>query len=351
MFCKIADLPHGVGVPCQIIGYGHTEISDDPRFLLVSQYDFIRNFMTDKGRSDLFEHDPPYTALEVWWKAKTWTNKITTKNRPFFFGSTAELAAIAAKKCLVQAQVNADDLDAIICGTNTGPGYPSLADSVKLSLGVESKAMCHDLTEACTVGSISVFEGSSLIRSGVCKKVLVVCSEKATKLTTVDNWLASNLFSDAAFAFLLSAADTESFVFFDFHSMPYNGYIDAIVKKDTGFYQDGDKVHKFVGRQVVDSLVEAIERAGIDPASIKHLVPHHPSGKTLILLEENFKRRCKKFSGVFYNIIRNMGNPSGASTGWIISEKIKEGKIKKGDLIVVITFGSGLSIGSYGFYA
>jgi len=239
--------------------------------------------------------------------------------------------------------------------------------------------MCYDTTEACTVGASAIFQGWSLIRSGACKKVLVVCAEKANTLTTADNYFGANLFGDAAFAVLLSAADKDDFLFFDFQSLPYDGNIEAIIKAATGFQQVGEKVHKFVGREVVNALVAALEKAGIDPMFIKHLISHQPSGKTLKLLmdkllkqwenvkfleafsnfsfskikqlitERKNKDQDDKYIILFHRNVDVIGNASGASTGSLISRGLANGTIKKGDIVLVVTFGAGLSIGIYAF--
>ncbi len=334
---------------CEIIAYGHTEVGDDTRFRSINQNVFIKDMLSHEARKGLFGFDPPWSKEDHLSIVEKWELQTSIKERVFFFGSTVDLACVAAKKCMDNSNVLANDIDAIIVGTNTGPGYPSLADHIKLFLGQESNAMAWDVTEACSVGSVAIFNGWNLIHSGVCEKVLVVCAEKATTLTSWDNWKGSNLFGDAAFAFLLSKSDKESFLFFDFHSLPFNGQINRILKTEKGFTQDGNSVHKFVGRVVVNSVVEAVEKAGIDYTKINHLVPHQPSGKTLDLFYTKIKKHWPEFKGIFHRNVEFTGNTSGASTGSIISSKIQDNTIKKNDLVIVTTFGAGLSIGNYAF--
>lgn len=338
------------GVPCQIAGFGHTEVTDDPRFQIIGQEQFITDYMSDDGRRNLFGHEPPWTEAEIQSTVTKWEQQTSIRTRIFFSGTTEELGIIAAKKCLDNAGVNASHLDAIIGGTNTGPGYPSLADHVKNALGEQSQAMCFDLAEACTIGGIAVFNGWSLIKSGA-KKVLVVCAEKTTILARYDNWYYSNLFGDGAFAFLLSAGQMEDFLAFDINSLPYNGQLNWIRKTENGFVQAGNQVHKFVGTVMVNSLVEFLEKAEIKPENIDHLIPHQPSGKTLNLLETVFRKKYPGFKGKFHRNVETVGNLSSSSTGLLYSQGRYQGIIKKGDLVVILTFGAGLSIGIYAFYA
>lgn len=346
MFINVKKLK--VGVPCNITGFGHTEVSDDPkRFQVVNQEEFIKEIMSDQGRYNLFGHGPPWSGQEIKEKALKCIKQTSINTRMFFSGNTAELGVIAAKKCLEHANVKPNELGAIIGATNTGPGYPSVADHVKLWIGGHSNAMCYDAYEACTVGSIVVFLGWNLIHSGICDKVLVVVAEKATSLAPYDDWLASNLFGDASFAFLLQKSQKEAFIFFDIDSLPYDGNLGFIVKTEEGFNQNGPQVHRFVGNIVVKSLVKAVGYAGLGPNTIDHLVSHQPSGKTLDLLEAKLRKRWTGFNGVFHRNVEIAGNTSGASTGLLISQGVHNGLIKKDQIAVVTTFGSGLSIGNY----
>ena len=339
-----------LGPGCRIIGWAHTEVGKDSGFRLVGQEEFIKNIMSDAGRLDLFSHGPPWPDSEIEEKTLKWRGQTGVGTRSFFDGSTADMAIIAAKKCLEKSKAKPDELDLIIDATNTGPGYPSIADHVKNALGAKSEAACFHMTEACTAGSLAVFNGWSMIKAGL-KKVLVVCSEKTTVLAPYDKWLYSNLFGDGAFAVLLFAGETEDFLAFDATCLPQDGKLDLIRKTEDGFVQTGNKVHKFVGIEVVGFLASFLKKAEIKPEEIDHLVPHQPSGKTLDLLEEKVNRALPGLRAKFHRNFEEAGNLSSASTGCLISQSSQMGEIKKSELVVVITFGSGLSIGAYAFHA
>jgi 3-oxoacyl-[acyl-carrier-protein] synthase-3 len=347
MFINIANLL--TTQKCSVIGYGHTELQDDPeRLREVTQAQFI-DMLSFETRCQLLGTSKPWLEADKVAVADGWISMTGIHRRVFFNGPIADLALIAARKCLAQAGVSAMDLDAIVAGSNTGPGYPSLADRIKHGLGQHSQAMAYDLQEACPVGCVAVFNGWNLVRSGVAKKVLVVCAEKATTLAKLDDWKGSNLFGDAAFAFLLSASEQEAFKFFDIRSEPFDGQLHLITKTEDGFAQKGLGVHKFVGREVVRILVEGVNRAGILPADIRHLVPHQPSSKTLNLLEEKLRENWPTFGGQVHRNVEYTGNTSGASTGSLISRGVASGDIKPGELVLVSTFGAGLSVGNYAF--
>jgi len=346
MFVKVQDL--GGLIKCQALGWSHTKVSDDSRFTMVDQATFIREYMSEEARRYLLGSRRFNSQEAIAEKAQEWVDLFGIEERIFFSGTTADMAVIVARKCLEKTGVLPSQLDAIIGGTNTGPGYPSLADHIKLGLGdKDSQALCSDVTEACPVGAVAIFNGWNLIRSGACQHVLVVCSEKATELTSYDKWLGSNLFGCGAFAVLLRAGQIESFDFFDAYCTPFDGNIEKVRKVNGGFLQDGPDVHKWVGREVVRYLTSGLQKAGLDPSQIKHLVPHQPSGKTLELLFEKIQKQWPSFSGKMHNQVAHTGNLSGATTGRVISDQIEQGTIVEGDTVYVSTFGAGLTAFNY----
>ncbi len=333
---------------CCIIGLGHSEITDSELFRVVTQEEFIRELPADT-QAVICKNG---AAIED--VARTW-NEMISEKRTFYGGDLASLAMFAVNRCFQDVrnrgiEFDPADIDAVIGATNTGPGYPSLADCVKNGIGIRSDAMCYDVTEACTAGSVALFQAQSLIRSGACKKVLVACAEKATTLTHTVNWQGSNLFGDASFAVLVSETDDpafESFEFFDFNSFPYNGNLSLIRKTETGFVQEGKKVHLFVVKDVVESVVTAIKKAEVILSEIKHLVFHQPSNKTVSSLKDYLIPKWPDFSGIFHKS-EGIGNASSASFGHLLSKRYHEGIIKANELIVTCTFGAGLSVGIIG---
>lgn len=340
---------------CHILTLGNTEQTDSEKFKIISQYDFIKTLSPDTQRSivgdpDYLIKDEEEYESKIHETADNWGEMVSV-NRTFFDGHIEELATIAARKCLDEAVANfgfdVNTIDAIIGATNTGPGYPSMADFIKEGLNLRNDAMCFDVAEACVAGSVAIFQGWSLITSGACSNVLVVAAEKATSLTDKENWQGSNLFGDGSFAMLLTASDNpndESFDYFEFNSFPHDGNLKFIQKIETGFVQVGKKVHIFVIRDVVNALQSCIEHTGYDISEIKHLIFHQPSNKTISSLVEKVSKMWSDFKGDIHRG-ENMGNISSASFGHLLSRKYHSGIIKKGEPILTCTFGAGLSIG------
>ena len=342
------------GIPVKIAGLGHARISDAPdQYRLVSQPDYIQEYMSILARKELFGHSSPFSQKEINSKVEDWIERTGIDNRLFFSGNVAELGLIAAQNCLKNANVNPHKLDIIIGVSNTGTGYPSLADHIKGDLFnlVDKitggpKTMCFDMTEACTAGTIATSVAWSHVRSSLAKNVLIVWSEKATELAPYDDWKSANLFGDGASAMLLTKSQNkkESFLFWNINSFPYEGGLGAILKTFQGFTQQGQKVHKFVGRIVVKMVVDAIKKANIVTATIDFFIPHQPSLKTLELLEKNIRKNLPDFGGKFCIDVVNTGNISSASTGRIMSKLIESGELRRGHKVVTFSFGAGLSV-------
>ncbi len=334
---------------CKISGIGHSEPSDSELFQIITQEEFI-NMLPQEAVNEITR----YGEISIQEIASTWSEMISEK-RTFFKGSLEQLGNFAVNRLVnnisnISKEELFSDLDAIIGATNTGPIYPSLADFIKNEIGVRNSAMCFDVTEACTSGSVALFQAYCMIKSGSCRKVLVVASEKATKLTDISNWRGSNLFGDASFAVLLERAETpdeDSFDFFYFNSFPFDGNLHLIQRTEDGFVQDGKKVHLFVVKTVVDEIFENLKLANIEPSEIKHMVFHQPSRKTTSSLEEYLRSRLPNLTGTFH-YSDSVGNASSASFGNLMSKLYYDGVIKKGEYILTCTFGAGLSVAIIG---
>ncbi len=341
-----------------------------PRFITLSQEEHIYSNMSEAGRfkmilnyikkNNLLESKLDYSWL-IKKIAQKWIEQTGTGNRVMYLGSVIELAAIAAYNTLIKNGVDPRQLDAIIVATNTGTGYPSLADHVKDCLAIlfglgeeEMNASCFDVQEACTAGGIAIQVGWEKIRTGEYKKVLVVAAEKGTILAHPDD-INANLFTDEAAGAILEASETdEFFTIFSTNSRPSKGKSGrngkkAIYKmKDNYFFQESAKVQYFVGNSVLQAVQETLTIAGVDWSQISDIISHQPSGRSLNEMEKNLRGLAKeKYKAIFHRRLDNSGlcsgNSSSASTLFLLSKLFEERKIKDNSYILVITFGAGTS--------
>ncbi len=344
------------GQPGAILGVGHTELGEQYRFdnrRFILNPEKVPGALSPLGRRQLFiDLSLGATQSEEELVALADQKFIATtgiRSRYIFDGPVAELAAMAGRQALRAAQVEASEIDAVIVGSNTGSGYPSTADRVKVALGIPSTALSFDVQEACPVGAIAVELAWKLIRGRFHRRVLVIGAEKATTLASPDDYKGANLFGDAAFAFVLGASTADDFIFFESGSDPYDDKAEYITRTKDGFSQNGRAVHKYVGTVIPDLLGRTFERLRLDPATVHHFFPHQPSAKTLDFLVDNLKGRWPTFNPVIHRNVEEMGNTSGACTGWMISRAKAQGQLKPGEFCLVATFGSGMSWGLYGF--
>lgn len=351
MFVNMQTLPDGV--PCTILGYGHSELPDE---LLFDNEDFIHRFLSSAGQQQLMSKYglPGDTTDEAFARAaQAFTVLPGIVSRHVYPGPTDELGVLAARSCLRQAGVSASELDYLIVGTNTGTGYPSTAAGIKGMLEGHSDAATFDMQEACPVGAMAVMVGSALIRARYGRKILVVAAERANTLASPDDFEAANLFGDEAGALLLAASTTEQLLFFSAFSDPYNRKTEWIKRQENGrFKQDGHAVHEFVGQAVPDAMASAFAQSGLPPESFQHLILHQASGKTVdFLVKKKLPRRWQEWMANvrIHRNVETHGNTSGACSSWLISRGIAEGSIKRGERVLVATFGSGMSIAIYGF--
>ncbi len=355
MFDDVLKLPQGQ--PCRIAGYGYTELGQD------CQYDnrrFIREILSQDGRAGLYQYlgcsDPTKLTPDqedrlIELADAKFVSATGIASRYIFPGTTAELGAMAARVALTDAGWPAADLDAIIVATNTGRGYPSTADMIKLHLGERSTALCYDLTEACSAGLAAVFDAWRGIRSGAFRRLLVVGTENALGLASRDNYKECNLFGSAGFALALEATGPEQFRFFDQISEPFDGQAEWIRKDPHGFTQEGRRVHEYVGRVISQHIAEKCAQAGINPTEIRHLFLHMPSRKTLDLLVERLRRHWPSFTGLVHENVSTHGNTSAASVGWLIARAKASQALRSGELCVAWAFGSGMSAAGMAFDA
>lgn len=363
MFVNIQNRLTPEGVGCELVGFAHTGIGDHPRIYSISQSKFISKMMSDTGRTALLKHQPPFSVEEINAVAETWEKKRPKIGNRIFWETKkdedprlvpAKIATIAAKKILEQSGLNAANLGLIVATSNTSRIFPTVAHHTKAGLAdcgssIEgrSKAECFNVSNACTGGSVVIKTVWNYIRNGNYKYALAIAAENAPILTKYDDYKGSNLFSIGAFASLWKESDRESLIYLYNEDLPYDGNLDLIYEDINGnFYQDGQRVHGWVARDALDHLMEALELAGIKGHHIDALLFHQASGTTMDVVKEKvFKRLPSLKKENFYQ--DTIGNTSCASTGILFSKLVEKGIIKKGQLVVVSTFGGGLGAGSY----
>lgn len=268
--------------------------------------------------------------------------------------ATSDLAAQAAKKALEAAGLNAEDIDLIIVGTVTPDmGFPSTACLVQDKIGA-TKAAAFDLEAACSGFVYGLTVAHQFIATGFYKHILVIGAETLSRILDMKDRNTCVLFGDGAGAVVLGPSDDESgLLSFDlgadgaggkFLYLPAGGSQMPATEntvKDRLHYvkMEGSDVFKFAVRAMGSSAMKALESANLKLADVKYMVPHQANIRII-------QAAAKKLELPLERVKVNLdayGNMSAASIPVALDEAVREGSIQKGDHVVMVGFGGGLT--------
>jgi 3-oxoacyl-[acyl-carrier-protein] synthase-3 len=281
------------------------------------------------------------------------TRHITTDTE-----STALLATEAAKKALAQANLKAKELDLIIVATITPEMvFPSTASFVQRALHAK-KAWVFDLAAACSgfVYGLSIVQ--QFIESGRIKNALVIGAETLTKITDWTDRTSCILFGDGAGAVVLQRSEDgrKGIIYSAMHSdgdrwealncQAYGSRHPSAKTLDDPkkIYMQikGREVYQQAIRRIVETVTDCMKTCDLKIDDIKMLISHQMNAR---IIESAAKRLRMPDEKVFINI-NEYGNTSAASVPIAFDECVRKGKIKRGDTIILVAFGAGLTWGA-----
>jgi 3-oxoacyl-[acyl-carrier-protein] synthase-3 len=272
--------------------------------------------------------------------------------------STAFLATEAAKKALESANLDPEDVELIIVATITPEMvFPSTASFVQLTLKAK-KAWVFDLAAACSgfVYGLSIVQ--QFIESGQIKNALVVGAETLSKITDWTDRSSCILFGDGAGAMVLERSkDGQKGILYS--TMHSNGnHWDALNCQAYGsrhpanrplddprkvYMQiNGREVYQQAIRRIVETVNSCLEACDLTLDDITMLVSHQMNAR---IIESAAKRLKLPDDKVFINI-SEYGNTSAASVPIAFDDCVRKGRIKRGDIIILVAFGAGLTWGA-----
>jgi 3-oxoacyl-[acyl-carrier-protein] synthase-3 len=267
---------------------------------------------------------------------------------------TSSLAIPAARQALANAGVAPGQIDLIIVATVTPDMFfPATACLVQAALGAK-RAACFDLEAACPQFIYACAVGSQFIATGTYDCVLVIAADTLSKITNWEDRNTCVLFGDGAGAavlqpgpegrgflsFVLGSDGTEG----DLISIPAGGSRcpaspESVANHLHTIHMNGNEVFKFAVRIIPDAVLESLSKAGLGPENIDLLIPHQAN---LRILEAARKRLALPKSKVFINI-EKYGNFSGATCPVALAEAVEQGLVKEESVVVLVTFGAGLT--------
>ncbi|WP_102028033.1 beta-ketoacyl-ACP synthase III [Salirhabdus sp. Marseille-P4669] len=253
---------------------------------------------------------------------------------------TSDMAYFAAVEALKDANLHAEDLDMILVATVTpDQPFPSVACRLQNRLGAR-KIAAMDISAACSGFMYGLATAEQFIKSGGYKNILVIGVEKLSKITNWEDRNTCVLFGDGAGAAIVGpVSEGKGILSYELGSDGSGG---EHLYQDEYIIMNGREVFKFAVRQMGESAVNVIEKAGLNKEDVDYLIPHQANIRIMEAARERLGIEPEKMS----KSIHKYGNTSAASIAIALSEDVKEGKIKDNDTIVLVGFGGGLTWGA-----
>ncbi|MEH7335845.1 beta-ketoacyl-ACP synthase III [Neobacillus drentensis] len=253
---------------------------------------------------------------------------------------TSDMALSAAQKAIQDAGINPEEIDLILVATVTPDSpFPSVACRIQEKLGAY-KAAAMDLSAACAGFMYGIITGKQFIETGEYKHVLVVGVEKLSKITDWSDRNTAVLFGDGAGAVVLGpVSENRGILSFELGA---DGTGAKHLYQDEYIIMNGREVFKFAVRQMGESCINVLEKAGLTKDDVDFLIPHQANIRIMEASRQRLELPIEKMS----KTIHKYGNTSAASIPISIVEELEAGKIKDDDLLVMVGFGGGLTWGA-----
>ena len=270
---------------------------------------------------------------------------------------TSDMATKAALRAMEAAGVQPEEIDLIIVGTVTPDTFtPSTACYVQANIGAKNAA-AFDISAACSSFLFALKTAVQYIGCGQAKTALIISSEKLSHIVNWEDRATCVLFGDGAGAAVLRtgtgiegdsailASDIGSDgTLTDLLMVPGGGSAiptteDNIHEKLYTLAMRGNEVFRHAVAHMKDSALSLIHRPGIKPEEVNVVIPHPANLRIINAVAERLGIPVDR---VFINL-QKYGNTSGAACAIALDEAIRSGKARKGDIVLMVTFGAGLT--------
>ena len=268
--------------------------------------------------------------------------------------ATSDLAVVAAENALADANIRAEDLDLVLCATTSGDYiWPATACVVQQRIGA-TRAAAFDLGAACSGFCYGLATAAGFIQSGAMRRILVIGADTLTKQLNWQDRGTCILFGDGAGAAVVTPCGEEEGILASSLGADGSGIESVWIpaggtrtpaspevreQKRDCISMRGQEVYKFAVRIVPEVVEDALRKACLHPADIDLLVLHQAN---IRIVESAAQRLNISMDKVVVNLDR-YGNTSAASVPLALAEAQAQGRIKRGDLVVTVGFGAGLT--------
>lgn len=270
--------------------------------------------------------------------------------------ATSDLGAKAAEKAIQRAGISKDDIDLVICAT-LSPDHlcmPSTACIIADKIGVRN-CMAFDIAAACSGFVYMLSIAKAFIESGAKKNILLVGAEKISSLVDYADRGTCILFGDGAGAAIIGATENIDEAIIDIHASADGKYSDLLITPGCGskypvraqnvndklqyIKMAGNEVFKVAVRTLTKDVVDILKTNNITPDEIDLFVPHQANLRIIEAVRQ--KLHFPKEKTIF--TVGKYGNTSAASIPMAINDAYEAGRLKKGDLMLLDTFGGGFT--------
>ncbi len=272
--------------------------------------------------------------------------------------ATSDLATEAARRALAQRGLEPSELDAIIVATVTPDMFfPSTACLVQHKLGAKG-VWGFDLSAACSAFVYALQTGAQFVSTGVHKKVMVIGADVMSSIIDYTDRATCVIFGDGAGAVILEPAEDDSVGLIDFiHEvdgsggcslyMPGGGSLhpatrETVDKRMHYVHQDGQAVFKFAVRKQAEICEKILTRNHLKGSDIDTFIPHQANRRIITATADRLGMRAES---VVVNIDR-YGNTTAGTIPLAMDTARQEGKLKKGDLVLLASVGAGFTVGA-----
>jgi 3-oxoacyl-[acyl-carrier-protein] synthase-3 len=266
---------------------------------------------------------------------------------------TSDLCVEAAKEAIESAGITAEDIDLILVGT-TSPDliFPNIATIIQEKLGIHGCA-AFSVEAACTGFIYALTTADKFVRAGESKCALVIGAEIITKLIDWTDRATCVLFGDGAGAVILKPSDEQGII--STHLGADGKYRELLyypvgVSKDLAkaglgdsrIMMQGNEVFKVAVKTLGNVATETLEANNIDQSELDWLIPHQAN---LRIIQATAKRLGLSMDKVIQTV-QDHGNTSAASVPLALDVAVRDGRVKRGQLVLMEAFGGGFTWGS-----
>lgn len=270
--------------------------------------------------------------------------------------ATSDLGVKAALLAIERAGIDKEEVDLIICAT-LSPDYlcmPSTACVIAGKLGI-SDVMAFDISAACSGFVYMLSMAKAFIESGAKKNILLIGAEKISSLVDYTDRGTCILFGDGAGAAIIGATEDKNEAIIDIHASADGRYGDLLITPGCGskypcsqetldnklnyIKMQGNEVYKVAVKTLTNDVIDILENNNITAAQIDHFIPHQANLRIIEAVRAKLDFPIEKT----ILTVAKYGNTSAASIPMAINDAYEEGRIKKGDLMLLDAFGGGFT--------